>query len=135
MLVSSGYFEEGLKIIHRLRQLEQRVPIYDVAAALFTLLTGRTSEAISMAEETRPDGSNSGFWRACVLSTAYATLGRYAEAADHLIGMSADGQISEDAARTAAQILRGAPAVAPSPQALPRFYSELEHRISVRRSR
>ena len=125
MLVSSGYFEEGLKIIHRLGKLEPRVPIYGVAAALFTLLTGRISEAISMAEATRPDASNSGFWRACALSTAYATLGRYADAADHLLDMSADGQISEDAARTAAQILRSAPAVAPSPQALPRFYSEL----------
>jgi adenylate cyclase len=125
MLVSSGYFEEGLKIIHRLTELEPRVAVYGVAAALFTLLTGRISEAISIAEATRPDASNSGFWRACALSTAYATMGRYAEAADQLLDMAADAQISEDAARTAAQILRRAPAVVASPQALPRFYSEL----------
>ena len=66
-----------------------------------------------------------GYYRNLVLADAYASAGRYAEAADAILALPPQSPVSRKSIEDAARLLRSAPAKAASPDALPALEGEL----------
>ena len=118
VLLAVGRVKEAVAMKQRLNQLEPYVPLYagNLGEALW--IDGQNDAAIAVLKENL---GRQGAGAAIGLSRIYASLGRYAEAADSLsyvVPTSEDGALL---ASQAARLLRSAPAKAASPESLTRF--------------
>jgi adenylate cyclase len=104
LLLNLGHVKEGLALAQRLHTLEPFVPFYACNFAEALWLNGQDDAAIAILKDnlSRPGCPGD------ILPEIYASLGRYADAADSLSNISPQ----------AAGLLRSAPAKAASPQSL-----------------
>jgi adenylate cyclase len=117
-----GGLKTGPDIVQRQHALEPFVPIYADSAAALMQLNGQTAASIPILEAIYPDAAV-GFFRNVLLANAYATLGRFNDAADTLL-LTTGNQLTRQSLEDAARVLRRAPN-AGRPEALPQFTSEL----------
>jgi hypothetical protein len=110
----------------KLRALEPFVPVYNYITAHILLNNGQNRAAIAILEAA-PAGNAGGTVapRLVTLARAYATEGRFAEAADTLLAIPQQGQQSRQSIEEAARLLRNAPAKVSMPGALPAWDNEL----------
>jgi TolB-like protein/tetratricopeptide (TPR) repeat protein len=119
-LATAGRVKEAVALKQLLRSLEPLVPSYNVDFAEFLWVDGQTDAAIAILKEVSPSpASNAG--AKIDLAAIYASQGRYDEAADVLLQLQALPNQNQQAIAEAARLLRTAPAVAASPQSLPRL--------------
>jgi tetratricopeptide (TPR) repeat protein len=114
---TAGRLREALASSEKARAVEPFLPPMLQRATEFLWLNGRNDAAIALAKTLRPSD------RAPRLAMIYASMGRYAEAANALTEIAGDP--SSDAAQ-AARLLRTAPAKTTSPEKLPRLPRQLE---------
>jgi TolB-like protein/DNA-binding SARP family transcriptional activator len=105
LLAEVGRPKEALAVVQQLLAVEPFVPLYNRTNAQWLWLEGQNDAAIAILRAL-PPGVNNGLND---LAMIYASLGRYAEAAELTEAVSAD----------AARLLRTAPANAAAPQSLP----------------
>jgi len=119
MLMSAVHLKQAMSIREKLRTLEPFVPIYSIYSATIVQLNGQYEATIPMIQSITPSGPTS-YFRNLYLAKAYAGAGRYAEAADTLLAISANQNfVSRRSLEDAARLLRGAPAKTRAPEALP----------------
>jgi len=112
LLAEVGRLKEALAIMQQLQALEPFVPLYNRTTAHHLWLDGQNDAAIAILKALPPgQGLND-------LAMIYASLGRYAEAADLLENIPA-GDLNAAFSKDAARLLRTAPANAAAPQSLP----------------
>ncbi len=120
MLLGVGRLEEALALKQRLHTLEPYVPLYigNLAHALW--LNGQTDAAIALWKDNL---GRVGAGAHLGLAEIYASLGRYADAADITSQMlSAERfQVYREIISVGAQLLRSAPAKVETPEKLPRL--------------
>jgi adenylate cyclase len=113
-LAAMGRVKEAVAIRQRLQGLEPFVPVFNFNTALILWLDGQDENASAMAKALSPP------LRQTVLSAIDAAVGRYSEAADMLLEM-VSGNRAAGELQDATRLLRTAPAIAASPQTLPRL--------------
>jgi tetratricopeptide (TPR) repeat protein len=113
LLAGVGRLKEALAIKQRALSLDPFVPIYIQTDATFLWLNGQADAAIAMLKPM-PRGQG----RALRLAEIYAASGRYSDAAETLVEIPS-GALPRGIVEEAVQLLRSAPAQAPSPQTLP----------------
>jgi tetratricopeptide (TPR) repeat protein len=123
-LNSLGFLKQALRTAEQLRMIEPFVPAYNMLPAYFLYIDGQTEAAIPILEGVEAGGTL-GYIRTVALSTAYASAGRYSEAATALLSLPAESPVSRASIEDAARLLRSAPASAPNPDALPALEGEL----------
>jgi len=123
MLTMLGKSKSALVVRERLRLLEPLVPLYNLITAIVMSYTGQREAALAMVE-AMPSDALGGFYRNVVLARAYASMDRFAEAADTLL-LIASNQVRQRSVEDAARLLRTAPRIIPAPDALPVLEGEL----------
>jgi tetratricopeptide (TPR) repeat protein len=118
MLADLGYVKRALPMRQRLSALEPFVPIFTRLTATIMWVGGQTDEAVDLLQRV-PEG-----FAAIRLAHIYGTQGRYTEAADLVLSRSTT--YLPGVADAAARVLRTAPAVASSPERLPRLGEYLD---------
>jgi tetratricopeptide (TPR) repeat protein len=114
-LADVGRVNEVMPIRLQLQSVEPFVPTFNAATAGFLWLTGQNDASIAAFEAvTTLRGL-----RGRGLARAYATSGRYKEAADALMGIPPRVIESEEIVGEAAKVLRSAPAKLSATDALP----------------
>ncbi|HYK80788.1 MAG TPA: hypothetical protein VEU95_14235 [Micropepsaceae bacterium] len=116
LLAARGQVKEAVSIRQQLRSLEPFVPTYNRFTAVHLWVDGQNDAAIAILQAQPPDEFN----RSNLLAMIYASMGRYAEAADMLANVP-PGQISAAVSKEAARLLRTAPVSRPAPQSLPQL--------------
>jgi TolB-like protein len=117
LLATVGRLKEAIALKQQLQALEPFVPLFNRTRGLWLWADGQTDAAITILKNLPDDGGVGD------LAMIYASLGRYAEAADLL--ESPPGAFSKDVARLkafskdVARLLRTAPAKAAAPQSIP----------------
>jgi adenylate cyclase len=124
LLGAVGRVKEALATYQRLRTLEPFVPLYNGNLSDALWLNGQDEAAIAILKNLPadlPGGMTPGGLGE--LARIYASMGRYSEAADAMLALSAMNVPPEMAAiaKEAARLLRTAPAQSASPQNLPRL--------------
>ena len=114
MLAAVGRLKEALAVRQQLLAIEPLIPAYNNGLAVSLWLDGRNEDVIAQAKSWPSVQS------ARILGMAYASMGRYAEAADVLASLPSDGVVKE-----AIRLLRTAPAKADMPQNLPALGTQL----------
>ena len=109
---AAGRTKDALALLERARAVEPFQPVILLRYAEDLWLNGRNDEAIALAKTLRSSD------RATTLARIYASMGRYAEAADALTEIASDPDF---AAAQAARLLRTAPSKTESPGTLPRL--------------
>jgi tetratricopeptide (TPR) repeat protein len=117
-LSTAGRIEDALRVMEQLSALEPFVPIFNMVRGGTLSLDGQHDAAIRMLEAIPADGPTN-YARNANLASAYAEAGRYAEAADTLLLITDQSQVSRETVEEAARILRSAPAKISTPEALP----------------
>jgi len=112
-LAEVGRLKEALAMRERLRMLEPFVPVFNVTTGDLLWLNGQDNAAIMMLSDVPADF----ILRALFLARAYASVGRYADAADTLLPI-APGTFLPGTVEEAVRLLRTAPMPASSPQTL-----------------
>jgi TolB-like protein len=103
LLASVGKLKEAVTLRHRLQSIEPLVPIYNAMTAHVLWVAGQTEAALAMYRAL-PAGEI----RAQHLSQVYASMGRYADAADVIENEGANIR-PVGAAEAAVRLLRRAP--------------------------
>ena len=116
LLAVVGRLKEALAMKQQMLALEPEIAGFAIGAAEMLWLNGQDNTAIAVLKELPSSVTQGGF----SLARFYAAMGRYGEAAD-LFLESAAGTEPPEFMVTAARLLRTAPAVAASPQSLPRL--------------
>ena len=116
-LPGTGRLKEALTVREKLRTLEPFVPIYNISTAFVMQLNGQIAATIPLLEPITSAGGV-GAQRNVYLAAAYASAGRYGEAADTLLLITGN-LVSRRSVEDAARLLRTAPAKAKAPEALP----------------
>jgi adenylate cyclase len=116
-LTVAGRLTDALTQIEKAHAIEPFLPGTSRRTAMVLWLDGKNDDAIALAKTLRASD------RAPPLATIYASMGRFAEAADALIEIAAD---PNSAPARAASLLRAAPARSASPDTLPYLPTELE---------
>ena len=118
-LAAVGRIKEALNLREKLQTLEPFAPMINYITASIMLIGGQGPAAIPILEALpAAPGRNT------ALAHAYASQGRYGEAADTLLAIKRDDQIFgpvEDAAR----LIRSAPTKVKGPEALPALDNQL----------
>jgi TolB-like protein/DNA-binding SARP family transcriptional activator/Flp pilus assembly protein TadD len=109
-LGAAGRIKEALALLERARAVEPFQPAILLRYAEDLWLNGQNDEAIALAKTLRPSD------RATTLARIYASMGRYAEAADALTELASN---PDSAPARAARLLRAAPAKTENPDSLP----------------
>lgn len=116
ILAEVGRLDEAVAMRQRLQTLEPLVPVYNTVTGVALWLKGQNEAALGILRELPVDFSLGKVF----LSTAYASLGRYGDAANTLSELPAEpfppGMVAD-----AIRLLRSAPAAAATPQSLPRL--------------
>jgi TolB-like protein len=99
-LANAGRIKQSIAPAQHLRSLEPLVPIYMLKAAISVLLSGDDAGAAAIVKDTAANGF--------ALVDIKVAQGRYAEAANNLVGNS--GSLPPKLIEDAARFLRGAPA-------------------------
>jgi len=120
MLLAMGRLKEGLALRERLFAVEPYIPVYNGNLAQARWLNGQTDAAISLFKALL---DNQGAGARADLSQIYASLGRYAEAADVVEEMlsSQRNEPYREIISATAQLLRSAPTNVLEPEKLPRL--------------
>lgn len=118
MLADLGYVKEALAMRQRLLVLEPFAPLLVRLTASTMWVGGQPDESIALLKRV-PEG-----FAAIRLAHIYGTQGRYGEAAD--LVLSRTDTYLPGVAEAAARLLRTAPAVAASPDTLPRLGEYLD---------
>jgi TolB-like protein len=113
LLAAMGRIKESLAMREHLQAGEQAIVNYTADTAEIYWLDGDTDKAIAMLQPFRPG-------RTLELALIHAAAGRYKEAASAIREMPATNYPS-GMTEAAAKILESAPAMAPSPESLPRL--------------
>jgi TolB-like protein len=121
---AAGRLREAVRLSERLRMLEPFVPIYNVMASDALRMNGQARAAIAILEALPPDAAG-GYLRNVTLAQAYAAEGRFAEAADTLLLIRSEAQLSRRSVEEAAGLLRSAPTRVVDPSSLPVLEGEL----------
>ena len=116
LLAGLGRLKEALAMRQLLQQLEPFVPIFNAVTASVLWENGQNDIAIAMFKDM-PQGR---VGRAGELARIYAAAGRYSEAVDSILEIP-PGNYLPGTVEEAARLLRKAPAIAASPQSLPRL--------------
>jgi TolB-like protein len=119
MLANVGYLKQSLGLGEQLRALEPFVPVFVTANAANMIASGQNEPAIRILEAHKTPEADGGFRRNRLLAQAYASEGRYSEAADTLLALPEQDRISRQTIENAAGLLRAAPTTISSPNALP----------------
>ena len=122
-LAATGRLKEALRVQNKILALEPFVPVYLSRQADLLWALGQNDAAIKILEGMAPDGARNG--RNARLAKAYATAGRYAEAADTLLLNPAASAFPRQSLEDAARLLRSAPDKAGAPNTLPLLPGEL----------
>ena len=122
-LAMVGRTKDALQSFQKLRTLEPFVPIYNMLTAYTLHLNGQTQASIQLLESV-PADTPARFYRNVYLAQAYAAAGRFAEAADTLLTIRGEPQVSRDSVEAAARLIR-MPSVARSPASLPVLQADL----------
>src|SRR5262249_40473985 len=115
----AGYVRRSLASLQRGRELEPLVVAFHINTGQSLLMDGQNQAAIAILESIPPTTNR----RNMFLARAYATDGRYANAADTLLLIRAPAQfqkLQDDLVQT----LRSAPTKIADPKALPTFMNE-----------
>ena len=123
-LATFGRLKDALSLREKLRLLEPFVPAYNSGTAIIMQLNGQSEATIPILEAI-PTDYGGAYGRNLSLARAYAAQGRYAQAADTLLAISDEDQISRQSVEDAARLLRTAPVQVKVPTALPALNSEL----------
>ncbi|HEX5280393.1 MAG TPA: hypothetical protein VFW28_09955 [Micropepsaceae bacterium] len=107
---TAGRLKEALAAVEKARLVDPLYPAVVLNLAVERWLDGQNDSAIALAKTLPPAP------RAFVLADIYASMGRFAEAADSLMEIAGDPK--SDAA-TAARLLRTAPATTAAPDKFP----------------
>ena len=121
---STGRLTDSLNTREKLRTLEPFVPIYNIRTAEIMELKGQHQDAIAILEAIPPDAAG-GYVRNLTLARAYAADGRYGEAANTLLAIKTENQVSLRSVEDAAGRLRSAPAKVDTPEPLSVLQGEL----------
>jgi len=121
-LASAGRVKESLSLREQLRTLEPFVPAFNIFSA-GVLLVSEQGEAAIRTLEAIPADAAEGYFRNLFLAKAYAAAGRYGEAADTLLLITASF-VSRRSVEDAARIIRSAPTKTKTPEALPALQEE-----------
>jgi len=109
LLAGSGRLKEALGVRERMRTLEPFVPIYNTVTADIMRTGGDAKAAIPILESLSADGP-AGATRTYYLAEAYASAGRYKEAADALLKLPPRSDAERGSSQETARLLRSAPA-------------------------
>jgi TolB-like protein/Tfp pilus assembly protein PilF len=120
-LIDVGRLKESLVVAQRLHILEPFVPIYTQNVGIAMQLNGQHEASIAVLESIPPETSPQ---RVAALARAYATDGRYAQAADAILAVTGN-RVTRRSAEEAARLMRTAPAQTSSPETLPVLEGEL----------
>ena len=124
-LASVGRLNQALSVREHLRLLEPFVPVYNIFTALVMQLNGKSQATVPLLEAVGPGGAT-GFYRNINLARAYASVGRFNDAAETLLAIPANqNAVSRRSVEDAARLLRGAPERVSAPEALPVLEGEL----------
>jgi TolB-like protein len=115
-----GRIGESLQTYKQLLAREPLVPVYRLTMGLSLYVNGRNQASIATLEETTDD-TPARFFRNVYLANVYAAVGRFEDAADALLAVRGEPQVSPEAVEVAARLIRVAPAVVESPESLPAF--------------
>jgi TolB-like protein/DNA-binding SARP family transcriptional activator len=118
-LAFAGRLKESLSIREKLRTLEPFVPVYNYITASIMLIDGQSKAAIPILEALPAAQA-----RNAALAHAYATEGRYREAADTILAIKG-GNWDRAAVEEAARLIRSVPTKVKAPEILPVFDQEL----------
>ena len=124
MMANAGRLKEALRLKEQARTLEPFDPARRVAAAQIMQLMGQSRATIPILGAAPVDTAG-GVQRNVELAQAYAEEGRYAEAADTLLLITGENQLSRRSVEDAARLLRTAPAKVTAPEILPALESIL----------
>jgi adenylate cyclase len=118
VVARTGRLKEFLRLRQQAQRLEPLIPVYNIDLAIALQANGNTVAAIAILEAL-PANAVGGF-RNEALARAYASVGRFGEAADTILAIPKDrygdsGQSIQDAAR----LMRSAPTKVHAPEALP----------------
>ena len=119
MLANVGYLKQSVGLGEQLRALEPFVPAFITANAANMIASGQNEPAIRILEAHKTAEADGGFRRNRLLAQAYASEGRYGEAADTLLALPEQDRISRQTIENAARLLRAARTTVSSPNALP----------------
>ena len=115
LLARLGRTQQALRIKEQLKTLEPFVPAYNTSYAGYLINLGQIDPAIAILEGITGDSSAN-----VELARAYAAQGRYAAAADKLLGMPRTaGDADRSEIEEAARLLRSAPAALSSSERVP----------------
>ncbi|HMI97719.1 MAG TPA: BTAD domain-containing putative transcriptional regulator [Micropepsaceae bacterium] len=118
-LAFAGRLKEALSIREKLRILEPFVPVYNYITASIMLIDGQSKAAIPILEALPAAQA-----RNTVLAHAYATEGRYREAADTILAIKG-GNWDRGAVEEAARLIRSVPTKVKAAETLPALDQEL----------
>jgi tetratricopeptide (TPR) repeat protein len=120
VLAAVGRLKEALELTQRIRALEPLLGALDTGVAELLWLNGQTGAAIALLEKLPSDYVT----RWYDLAMIYAAMGRYTEAADALqtlVSLGNSGSLRPEMLAASVRLLRTAPAIAASPESLPRL--------------
>jgi tetratricopeptide (TPR) repeat protein len=117
-LSAVGRIGESLQTYQQLLELEPLVPLYRYTMGLSLYVNGRNQASIATLEETTDD-SPARYYRNLYLAYAYAAVGRFEDAADAVLAMRGEPQVSPEVVEVAARLIRAAPTVVESPENIP----------------
>ena len=123
-LAIAGRVTEALRGYRQLLTLEPFVPVYNMLTANTMYVDGQNEASIALLESVPPN-TPARYYRNVYLATAYAAAGRYADAADTLLTIRGEPQVSRESVEAAARLIR-MPAVSRSPASLPVLQADLD---------
>jgi adenylate cyclase len=112
-----GRLGESLQTFERLLTLEPLVPIYRFQTASSLYVNGRNQASIEMLDATSDD-SPARYYRNRYRAAVYAAVGRYADAADAILSLQGEPQVTNEGLDVAAGLIR-TPTAVESPASLP----------------
>jgi adenylate cyclase len=119
LLGQTGRLKEAQQVQAQIQAQEPFVPNYRRQAADVLWALGDNDTAIKMLESLDPAAAG------MTLAKAYATAGRYGQAADTLLAAPASNGVNRKNLEDAARILRSAPAKVAAPDSLPELGRQL----------
>ncbi len=119
-LAATGHLKEALRVQNQILAQEPFVPVYRDRAADLLWAMGQNDAALKILEAMGPQGRNE-----VRLAKVYATVGRYAEAADTLLAITPTLARPRQSLEDAARLIRTAPAKVTTPNTLPLLPGEL----------
>jgi adenylate cyclase len=119
-----GRVKDSLRLRQQAQALEPLVPIYNMVVAIALLLNGKADDASATLEALSPS-SNPAPLRIALRARAYAAQGRYGEAADVMLTVPRNGDVTEQSLQEAARLMRSAPAKTSAPGSLPVLPAQL----------